>query len=629
MKRIGGIMAIGLMSLTLLKTSGAAAQEMDRSKIDDKYKWNLEDLYASDDAWRAAKENVQQEVQSILLYKGKLAASSKDLLACLELNSDLNKEFSRLYTYAARKSDLDLRNAENMALKQEMDQFGTNVNTKVAFIEPELVELDQKKIDKFIKEQPGLEVYRFYIEDLQRRKAHKLSEKEEKIIAEAGNLAGSPYNIYSIFANAELPYPEATLSTGEKVRLNQAGYSLHRASPVRADRELVFETFWKAMADYKQTLGAALYANVKSDMFYALVRGYNSSLEAALDPNNIPTDVYHSLVDNVNKNLDSFHRYLKIKKRMLGVDTLKYSDIYAPTVEGVDLAYNVEEGEALILDALAPLGEKYTRVVKQAMDNRWVDMYPTPGKRSGAYSSGSAYDVHPYILMNYNGKYDDVSTLAHELGHTMHSYLSNKNQPYPLSDYAIFVAEVASTLNEALLMDKMLKEIKDDDVRLSLLMEYLDGVKGTVFRQTQFAEFELKIHELAEQDKPLTGDVLTEIYRDILKRYYGDAEGVTKIEDYVTVEWDYIPHFYYNFYVYQYATSFCASTALAEKVLAGEKGAVDNVLTFLSAGGSDYPINILKKAGVDMTTSDPFEKTMAAMNRTMDEIEKILDKKGM
>ena len=629
MKRIGGIMAIGLMSLTLLKTSDAAAQEMDRSKIDDKYKWNLEDLYASDDAWRAAKENVQQEVQSILLYKGKLAASSKDLLACLELNSDLNKEFSRLYTYAARKSDLDLRNAENMALKQEMDQFGTNVNTKVAFIEPELVELDQKKIDKFIKEQPGLEVYRFYLEDLQRRKAHKLSEKEEKIIAEAGNLAGSPYNIYSIFANAELPYPEATLSTGEKVRLNQAGYSLHRASPVRADRELVFQTFWKAMADYKQTLGAALYANVKSDMFYARVRGYNSSLEAALDPNNIPADVYHSLVDNVNKNLDSFHRYLKIKKRMLGVDTLKYSDIYAPTVEGVDLAYNVEEGEALILDALAPLGEKYTRVVKQAMDNRWVDMYPTPGKRSGAYSSGSAYDVHPYILMNYNGKYDDVSTLAHELGHTMHSYLSNKNQPYPLSDYAIFVAEVASTLNEALLMDKMLKEIKDDDVRLSLLMEYLDGVKGTVFRQTQFAEFELKIHELAEQDKPLTGDVLSELYRVILKRYYGDAEGVTKIEDYVTVEWDYIPHFYYNFYVYQYATSFCASTALAEKVLAGEKGAVDNVLTFLSAGGSDYPINILKKAGVDMTTSDPFEKTMAAMNRTMDEIEKILDKKGM
>jgi oligoendopeptidase F len=258
-----------------------------------------------------------------------------------------------------------------------------------------------------------------------------------------------------------------------------------------------------------------------------------------------------------------------------------------------------------------------------------VDVYPTEGKRSGAYSNGSAYDVHPYILLNFNGKYNDVSTLAHELGHTMHSYLSNKNQPYPLSDYSIFVAEVASTFNEALLHNLMMKKIKDDDVRLSLLMEYLDGIKGTVFRQTQFAEYELKIHEIAEKDQPLTGDVLTELYAEILKKYYGHEEGVTLIEDHVTVEWAYIPHFYYNFYVYQYATSFTASTALAEKVINGEEGAVESLLTFLSSGGSKYPIDLLKDAGVDMTTSEPFEKTMAAMNRTMDEIEKILDKKGL
>jgi len=314
---------------------------------------------------------------------------------------------------------------------------------------------------------------------------------------------------------------------------------------------------------------------------------------------------------------------------MLQVETLKYSDLYAPTVKGVDLEFTIDEAKALVLKSCEPLGQSYSEVVEYGFANRWVDVYPTEGKRSGAYSNGSAFDVHPYILLNFNGKYDDVSTVAHELGHTMHSYLSNKNQPYPLSDYSIFVAEVASTFNEALLHNLMTQKIKDDDVRLSLLMEYLDGIKGTVFRQTQFAEYELKIHEIAEKDQPLTGDVLTELYAEILRRYYGHEEGVTLIEDHVTVEWAYIPHFYYNFYVYQYATSFTASTALAEKVIDKEEGAVEGLLTFLSSGGSKYPIDLLKEAGVDMTTSGPFDKTMAAMNRTMDEIEKILDRKGL
>jgi oligoendopeptidase F len=391
----------------------------------------------------------------------------------------------------------------------------------------------------------------------------------------------------------------------------------------------VFKEFWGAIDDYRQTLGVSLYSSIKKDIFYTRVRGYDSSLHSALDVNNIPVDVYHSLIDNVNKNLDSFHRYLKIKKRMLRVDALKYSDLYAPTVKDVDLQYTIDEAKALVLESCEPLGKAYTDVVEYGFSNRWVDVYPTEGKRSGAYSSGGAFDVHPYILLNFNGKYGDVSTLAHELGHTMHSYLSNKNQPYPLADYSIFVAEVASTLNEALLRDLMMQKIKDDDVRLSLLMEYLDGIKGTVFRQTQFAEFELKIHEIAEKDKPLTADVLTEVYAKILKKYYGHEKGITLIEDHVTVEWAYIPHFFYNFYVFQYATSFTASTALAEKVINKEKGAVENVLTFLSSGGSRYPIDLLKEAGVDMATSEPFDKTMAAMNRTMDEIEKILEKKGL
>jgi oligoendopeptidase F len=411
-------------------------------------------------------------------------------------------------------------------------------------------------------------------------------------------------------------------------RLTKAGYSRYRAVPNRSDREAVFNAFWGAFDKFKGTFGTDLYAEVKKDMFYARARNYESSLQSALDKNNIPTEVYRNLIENVTNNLDSFYRYLKLKKRMLGVETLEYSDIYAPVVKGIDLEYTYDEAKKLVIEALAPLGPDYCRVVADAFKERWIDVYPSPGKRSGAYSNGEAYDVHPYILLNYNGQYEDVSTLAHELGHTMQSYYSNKTQPYPTADYPIFVAEVASTFNETLLIDKMLEEIKDDDTRLSLLMNYLDGIKGTVFRQTQFAEFELRMHEMAERGEPLTGDVLTKLYGDILKKYYGNDKGICHIDDLYAVEWAYIPHFYYDFYVYQYATSFTASTALVENVLGKEKGAVKNYTDFLSAGGSEYPIELLKKAGVDMTTAEPFKKTMAAMNRTMDEIEAILTKKA-
>ena len=628
-KGTGILITMTIVFSMFLGEGDVGSQTRDRSKVAEKDTWRLEDLYESEDLWRASKEKLVKELDSVLQYKGTLTTSADSLLACLNLNSELSKEFTRLSAYASMKSDQDTRVAHQMGLKQEMAQIGTNFNSITSFIEPELVKMNKEDIDRFILELPELEVYRFYLSDLQRRREHKLSVKEEKIIAEAGMMAGAPGDIRSTFANAELPYPEVELSDGTKATLNQAGYTRYRSAVNRQDRELVFREFWGIMNDFRQTLGVSLYSNIKSDLFYARVRGYESSLHSSLDVNNIPVEVYYSLIDHVNKNLGSFHRYLKIKKRMLQVEPLKYSDLYAPTVKGVDLEYTIDEAKTLVLESCEPLGQAYSVVVENGFANRWVDVYPTEGKRSGAYSNGSAYDVHPYILLNFNGKYDDVSTLAHELGHTMHSYLSNKKQPYPLSDYSIFVAEVASTFNEALLHNLMMQKIKDDDVRLSLLMEYLDGIKGTVFRQTQFAEYELKIHELAEKDQPLTGDVLTEIYAEILRRYYGHEEGVTVIEDHVTVEWAYIPHFYYNFYVYQYATSFTASTALAEKVIDKEKGAVESVLTFLSSGGSKYPIDILKEAGVDMTTSEPFDKTMAAMNRTMDEIEKILDRKGI
>jgi len=623
--------SIGMLILVLLitGTDNAVSQTRDRSEVALEDTWKLEDLYSSDEAWRAEKDSVAGGLDGLLQYKEKLAESSDALFQCLDMVSALSKSLNRLGSYASMASDLDLRNAHYIGLQQEVNQLSTHFSSKASFIEPELLKLTSSDIDRFIREQPKLEVYRFYLDDLQRRKKHKLSEKEEKIIAETGMMASGPEDIYSIFTNAELPFPEVSLADGKTATLNQAGYGRYRAAADRTDREMVFREFWGTMNSYRQTLGASLYANIKGDVFYARVRGYDSSLQAALDVNNIPVEVYHSLIDNVNKNLGVFHRFLKIKKRMLGVDTLKYSDLYAPTVKGVDLEYSIDEAKALVLKAIEPLGKAYSDVVKNGFSNRWIDVYPTEGKRSGAYSNGSAYDVHPYILMNFKGQYDDVSTLAHELGHTMHSYLSNKNQPYPLADYSIFVAEVASTLNEALLFHEMMNEITDDDVRLSLLMEYLDRIRQTVFRQTQFAEFELKMHEMVEKDIPLTGDVLTEVYGDILKKYYGCDEGITQIDDFVNVEWAYIPHFYYNYYVYQYATSFTASTALAEKVLDKDKGAAEKVLTFLSSGGSKYPIDLLKQAGVDMTTSAPFDNTMDAMNRTMDEIEKILDKKGI
>jgi oligoendopeptidase F len=627
MNKVLNIVVI-LITVFAFTQTQVLAQTRERKEVPEEYQWKLEDLYASDQAWNEAKKELVAQFDEITQYQGKLGSSASELLTCLEFDGKVSKEFGRLYSYAHMKSDEDTGNSKYLAMEQEMQQLGTDYNSKAAFITPEIAEMDMETIDRFIEQESGLKIYKMTLYDIQRKKAHTLSEKEEKILAEAGLMADGPSTIYGVFSNAELPYPEITLSDGTTARLTKAGYSLYRASPNREDREAVFQAFWNTFTKFKGTFGTQLYANVKKDMFYARTRGYGSSLESALDKNNIPTAVYMALIENVTNNLDSFGRFLNLKKRMLGIETLKYSDVYAPVVKGVDLKYTFDEAKELVLDSVKPLGFDYGRIVKKAFDGRWIDVYPTPGKRAGAYSSGGAYDVHPYILLNYNGQYDDVSTLAHELGHTMHSYYSNKTQPYATADYSIFVAEVASTFNEALLIDKMLKEIKDDDTRLSLLMNYLEGMRQTVFRQTQFAEFELRIHEKAERGEPLTGDVLNELYGGILKKYYGHDKGVCHIDDLYTVEWAYVPHFYYNFYVYQYSTSFTASTALAERVLGGEEGAVEKYIEFLSSGGSDYPISLLKKAGVDMTGAEPFNKTMAAMNRTMDEIEAILEKKG-
>ena len=616
-----------MIMLTTIAATSSFGQKS-RNDIPDKYKWNLTDIYKTDADWGTTKDNLTLRLADVPKYKGTLTRSAKDLLAYLEFNSKVMKEASKLYLYANLNADLDTRDMKYSGMKQEMMKLFSDFGAAAAFVEPEILTADWKVIDEYIKSEPKLEVYRMSLGNMFRSKAHTLGEGEEKLLAMSAMVSGSAASIYNTFSDGEMPAPEATLSNGDKIVVTKAVYNRYRASANRQDREIVFKAFWDNYAKFQASYGEMLSGNVQSHIFEAKARNFGSSLEAALYPNNIPIAVYHGLIDNVNKNLAAFHRYLALKKRMMGVDTLKYLDLYAPVVKNIDMQYPYDKAALIVPEALKPLGPDYVAIINKALGERWIDVYPTTGKQSGAYSEGAYYDGHPYIKLNYTDLYEDVSTMAHELGHTMQSYLSNKTQPYPLADYPIFVAEVASTFNEVLLFNYMLNKETNDDVRLSLLMGWLDRFKGTLFRQTQFAEFELKIHEAAEKGMPLTGESLSKMYMDIVKAYYGDDKGICKVDDYINMEWAFIPHFYYNFYVYQYSTSFTASISLAEKVMSGDPKALKNYIQFLSAGGSDYPIELLKKAGVDMTTSEPFDNAIASMNKVMDEIEEILAKKG-
>jgi oligoendopeptidase F len=618
---------LGLLVIAAL-TVATSAQDRDRDKIPDKYKWNLADIYPDVAAWRAAKETVATELPKIRSYEGKLASSPQALADALEYMSRLDKEVSRLYVYASMLADQDTRVSEPQGMQQEMQQLAAAFGAQAAYIEPEILKIGAAAIDKFLAAEPRLKVYTFYLRDIARRAPHTLTDTEEKILADAAPLAQSASNIYGILANADFPYPSITLSDGKTVKVDQAGFGALRTSPNRADRQKVMSAFFSALGSFGRTYGTTMNSSVQKAIFYSKARKYPTTLDMSLDAANIPSTVYTRLVDGVNKNLPSFHRYLQLRKRMMGIDELHYYDLYAPLVASVDLKYSPEEAQKHILASLAPLGPDYASVVQRAFNERWIDLFPNEGKRSGAYSNGGAYDVHPYMLINYLGQYNDMSTLSHELGHTMHSYYSNKTQPYPLAGYPIFVAEVASTFNEALLIEHMLAQIKDDATRLSLLGNSLENIKATVFRQTQFAEFELRMHEMAQKGQPLTGDALAKLYLDITKKYYGHDQGVSIVDDYIAHEWSYIPHFYREFYVFQYATSFTASLALAEKVMAGDEAAKKRYLTFLGSGGSKYPIDLLKEAGVDMTTDEPLDLTIKKMNRVMDEMEKLLARVG-
>ena len=595
-----------------------------REELDAQYKWDLTPLYASTEEWRKAKDALQKRLAEIRNYKGRLAESASTLLSYMRLSDSLDKEMSRLYLYASLLSDEDVSNADNMALTKEMEQVGIEYDQQADFARPELSAISDITYDKYMAEAPGLLDYRMDIDAIRRQRPHTLSEEEEAVLSKMSLMGDTPTCAYNIFSDAEMPRPRITLADGTEAELDHSTYGVIRASANRTDRQTAFEAFWSNYKHFEGTFGELMGGKVREALFSAKVRKYESTLNASLSRNKIPEAVYHSLIDNVNRNLPTFHRYLRLKKRLLGVDELHYYDLYAPATAEVSLKFTYDEAKELVLEAIKPLGEDYADVVKRAFAERWIDVYPTPGKATGAYSNGAAYDVHPYILMNFDGSYDSVGTLIHELGHTMQSYLSNKTQPYSLHDYTIFVAEVASTFNEALLDHLMLSRISDKSQRVSLLMNMLDGFKGTLFRQTQFAEFQLAMHEMAAKGEPLTGKALSAIYRDITRRYYGHAEGVSVVDDKVDIEWAFIPHFYMGFYVYQYSTSFVASQALSEQVLTGDKESLSRYMSFLSAGRSKYPIDELADAGVDMLSAKPFDQCISKMNSLMDQIEELL-----
>jgi oligoendopeptidase F len=596
----------------------------DRADIQEKYRWDLSAIFRDTDAWSKAKSALKDELPGLDHFRGFLHTGPPVLADCLDMVTRIGKEYSRLHCYASMRSDEDTRDAIFLGMDREIAQMGAEVSARMAFLQPEVLAIGGETIAEWVRTEPRLGIYRHGLDDILRRKEHTGSEPEETILANAALVSDGPHSIYSVFSNADFPYPEITMTDGKTVRLDQSAFSLHRAASRREDRQKVFAAYFGRLGEYQRTFGAQISAEVKKNIFFARSRHYPSALTQALDGSNIPLRVYQSLIDNVHIHLGTFHRYLRLRKSLLDLDELHYYDLYVPVVPELDMTYSYEQACDMVLHALDPLGEEYVAVARKALAERWVDVYPGDGKRSGAYSNGGVYDVHPYILLNYNGKYDDVSTLAHELGHTMHSYLTNATQPYATAEYSTFVAEVASTFNEALLMDFMLRNLKDDRARLALLGHELDGIRGTVFRQTQFAEFEWRMHEKAERGEALTGESLGELYETINRIYYGHHEGVCIVDPEIRHEWAHIPHFFYDFYVFQYATSFTASSAFAELILGGDHQARNRYLQLLRAGGSDYPIELLKAAGIDMTTPEPFTLTMRRMNRIMDAVEEIL-----
>lgn len=591
-----------------------------REEIDSKYKWKLEDMYESNEKWEEDYKKVKTLSGELSKYKGELGKGADKLLGCLKLSDNLISSMDMLFVYARMRRDEDNSNSIYQALTDRAAALSTEISAAVSFITPEITSIPEQTLRKYIGSNPELQIYQHFIDEALRQKAHILSEREEELLALSSEISQAGSDAFTMFNNADIRFPFIKDEDGKEVEVTKGRYVKFLESKDRRVREDAFHALYSSYNKMKNTLASTLTSNIKTNKFYASVRKYNSSLEASLDSDNITTNVYDNLIETVHKNLNLMHRYLKLRKKAMKLDELHMYDLYVPIVEQPKRHILYEDALRTVEAGLQPMGEEYVGYLKNSFKSGWIDVFENEGKTSGAYSWG-AYKAHPFVLLNYQGTINDVFTLAHEMGHALHSFYSNKTQPYINSEYKIFVAEVASTVNENLLMRYLLNKAADKDEKAYLLNHFLEEFRGTVFRQTMFAEFEKIIHARIENGEALTNQELCKIYRDLNLMYFGSEVAV---DEEIDMEWSRIPHFYSSFYVYKYATGFSSASAISQAILNEGKPAVDRYINFLSSGGSDYPLELLKKAGVDLSTPKPVEDALKVFEQTLSELETLI-----
>ncbi len=608
------------VALALASASSYAAQPA--APPAERYVWDLRDLYPNVAAWDAERKRLLAELPKLEALSGTLGKDAASLRRGLDTISAVKLSLNRVGVYASLEADADQRVSSAIERRELAKKLSSDFDKATSWLTNDILAIGAATVDKYIAADPGLAKHAYFLRDTVRRAPHTLSPEGEKIMAAASTLREDPESIYEMISNADIPWPTVKLADGTDAKLTNAGYTRYRQVDNRADRKAVFDSFWQVHKDYQDSLGATLFAEVKGNVFSAQTRKYPGALASALAGDNLPDGVYRTLVSETNAALPTLHHYLQLRKRLLKItDDMRYYDIYPPMFS-LKKVFNIEDTKTITLAAVAPLGREYQSTLREAVNARWMHVYPGEGKRSGAYMNGSAYGLHPYLLLNHNDDYEGLSTFAHEWGHGMHSILADKAQPFETSSYSTFTAEIASITNEFLLNDYMVANAKTKDEKLYYLGAALENIRGTMFRQVMFAEFELLIHEAVEKGEALTGEKLTEIYCGLLKRYHGEAAGVMKIDDLYCTEWSYIPHFYYNFYVFQYATSMVAAGYFADQITKGNAQR-DTYLNVLKAGGSDYPYEILKKAGLDMATPTPYRTLFARMDRVIAQIEEL------
>lgn len=615
-----------ILALAIAGALSTAAIAQEEPAVDPKYTWDLTELWATVDDWSTAREEVIASLDQLEARKGTLGDSADSLYTTLRMMSDTLRKAGRVFVYASLNADENLGDPETQERRQLAQIMFGRMNEATAWFQPELLAVGAEKIRQFQAEDERLKPFAFQLDNALRNAPHTLGEEAETVLSYFSQPFGAPNGIYSLLSNSDIPWPEVEMSDGEKHRIDSPGYSRWRASADRDDRKRAFDEFWGKWGEYRNVTGSVLNAHLQTQVSLSKARKYENVLTRELFQDNLPPDVYRTLVSEVNEGLPTLHRYFKLRTRMLGLDQMHYYDIYPPLVS-LDKKFDIETSKQITLEAMAPLGQDWVDMQSEAIEQRWMHVYPSPGKRSGAYMSGFAYDVHPYLLLNHNDDYESLSTFAHEWGHAMHTLYAKSEQPFETAAYATFIAEIPSTSLELILQQYMVSNAESIDEKLFYLGSGLESMRGTFFRQTMFAEFELALYEAVERGEALTGEKISNMYLELLRRYHGHDDGVVLIDELYANEWMFIPHFYYNMYVFQYATSLTAGAALYTKIVDEGAAGAENYKSLLRAGGSDYPYVLLKNHGVDMATPEPYQAVIRNMNEIMDEMESLLDQR--